>query len=176
MFQKLKRNCRPTTLLLITGFSISLTSVLIGISAVHSILLSLSESRSDAPILSTMQNTGLSLALSIYLFSIANCLVVTNYWIITRRRDMAVRKAFGWSNGRLIRLVASEMAVMLCISTCIGMILITAFSYLTSGLISVTITPFFLFSTLFLLLFTLMVSVIVPIVRILKIRPAEVIS
>lgn len=176
MFQKLKRKCRPTTILLMIGFAISIMSVLIGISTVSSILLSLSESSSDAPILLTMQNTGLSLALSIYLFSIANCLVVTNYWIITKQRDMAIRKAFGWSNYQLIGLVVTEMAEILFISLCIGIVLIATFSYLTSGIISVTITPFFLFGTLTLLLITLVLSVIVPIIRILKIRPAEVIA
>ena len=94
MFQKLKRKCRPTTILLAIGFSISIMSVLVGISAINDILTSLAEADQEIPIFNTMQNTGISLALSIYLFSIANCLVVTNYWIITKRRDMAIRKAF----------------------------------------------------------------------------------
>ncbi len=115
MFQKLQRKCRPTTILLAVGFAISMMSVLVGISAVNTVLTSLRETDSDAPILITMQGTGLSLAFSIYLFSIANCLVVTNYWIITRRRDMAIRKAFGWSNRSLICSVISEMAVILLI-------------------------------------------------------------
>ncbi len=176
MLQKLKRKCRPTTILLTMGFPISIMSVLIGISAVNSILLSLSESVSDTPILLTMQNTGLSLALSIYLFSIANCLVVTNYWIITRRRDMAICKAFGWSNYHLICSIVAEMAVILFVSLCIGAVLIAVFSSLTSGVISVDITPFFLCGTIALLLFTLVLSVIIPVIRILKIRPAEVIA
>ena len=102
MFQKLKRKCRPTTILLAIGFSISIMSVLVGISAINDILTSLAEADQEIPIFNTMQNTGISLALSIYLFSIVNCLVVTNYWIITKRRDMAIRKAFGWSNYNLI--------------------------------------------------------------------------
>ena len=92
MFQKLKRKCRPTTILLAIGFSISIMSVLVGISAINDILTSLAEADQEAPIFNTMQNTGISLALSIYLFSIANCLVVTNYWIITKRRDMQFAK------------------------------------------------------------------------------------
>ena len=99
MLQHLKRKCRPTTFLLVLGFAISLTSVLIGISSVNSILVSLSEMDNKTPIYLTMQNTGLSLA--IYAFSIANCLVVTNYWIITQRYNMAIYKAFGWSDRQL---------------------------------------------------------------------------
>ena len=43
MFQKLKRKCRPTTILLAIGFSISIMSVLVGISAINDILTSLAE-------------------------------------------------------------------------------------------------------------------------------------
>lgn len=176
MFQKLKRKCRPTTILLATGFSISIMSVLVGISAIHTILTYLAEADQETPIFNTMQGTGISLALSIYLFSIANCLVVTNYWIITRRRDMAIRKAFGWSNDNLICEVVSEMAQILLVSLCLAFILIEIFSRMTEGVLSIQITPFFLCVTLLLLFFTLVISVIVPVIRILKIRPAEVIS
>lgn len=176
MFEKFKRKCRPTTILLIIGFAISISSVLIGISTVNSIILAISKADYKIPILSTMLNSGVSIALSIYLFSIANCLVVTNYWIITRQRDMAICKAFGWSNYHLIRSVLAEMAGILFISLCIGIVLIAAFTKLTDGALSVDITPFFLFGTVFLLLFTLAVSLIIPIIRILKIHPAEVIS
>ena len=144
MFQKLKRKCRPTTILLAIGFSISIMSVLVGISAINDILTSLAEADQEIPIFNTMQNTGISLALSIYLFSIANCLVVTNYWIITKRRDMAIRKAFGWSNYNLICAVVSEMAEILLVSLCIGFLLIEVFSRMTEGIISIHITPFFL--------------------------------
>ena len=176
MFQKLKRKCRPTTILLAIGFSNSIMSVLVGISAINDILTSLAEADQEIPIFNTMQNTGISLALSIYLFSIANCLVVTNYWIITKRRDMAIRKAFSWSNYNLICAVVSEMAEILLVSLCIGFLLIEVFSRMTEGIISIHITPFFLCGTLLLLLFTLVISVIIPVIRILKIHPAEVIS
>ena len=173
---KIKRKCRPTTILLAIGFSISIMSVLVGISAINDILNSLADANQETPIFTTLQNTGISLALSIYLFSIANCLVVTNYWIVTKRKDMAIRKAFGWSNRNLICAVVSEMAEILFVSLCIGFILIEIFSRMTQGVISIHITPFFLCSSLLFLLFTLMISVIIPVIRILKIHPAEVIS
>lgn len=176
MFQKLKRKCRPTAILLAIGFSISIMSVLIGISAIDDILTSLAKTEQDIPILNTMQNTGISLALSIYLFSIVNCLVVTNYWIITKRRDMAIHKAFGWSNYNLICEVISEMAEILLVSLIVGFTLIQVFSRITNGIIDIHITPFFLCGTLLLLIFTLMISVIIPVVRIMKIQPAEVVS
>ena len=72
MLRKLKRRCRPTTLMLVLGFAISMTAVLIGISVIHDLLESLSSAGQEAPILQTIQNSGLSLALRIYLFSMVN--------------------------------------------------------------------------------------------------------
>ena len=68
------------------------------------------------------------------------------------------------------------MAEILLVSLCIGFILIEVFSRMTEGVISIHITPFFLCGTLLLLLLTLLISVIIPVIRILKIHPAEVIS
>lgn len=176
MLQRLKRKCRPTTFLLVFGFAISLTSVLIGISSVNTILVSLSEMDSKTPIYFTMQNTGLSLAFAIYTFSIANCLVVTNYWIITQRHDMAVYKAFGWSNRQLIRTIIADMAGTLSISLCFSIVLLVLLKHWNTAMFSIELTPFFLIWTIILLLFTLAVSTIIPIIKIMKIHPAEVIS
>jgi uncharacterized BrkB/YihY/UPF0761 family membrane protein len=54
--------------------------------------------------------------------------------------------------------------------------MIALLSSLTSGLFSIRLTPFFMLGTLVLLLFTLSVSVIIPVTQILKIHPAEVIG
>lgn len=176
MLQNLKRKCMPTTLLLIIGFAISLTSVLIGISSVNSLISSLSEMDSSTPIYLTMQNIGLSLALAIYIFSVANCLVVTNYWIITKRRDMAIRKAFGWSDWQLIRMIISEMSGTLAISLIISTCFLAVLGSWNTAMFSIELTLFFVLGTCGLLMFTLCVSVLIPVIQILKIRPAEVIS
>lgn len=113
MLWKVKRRCRPTTLMLVLGFAISMTAVLIGISVIHDLLESLASAGQEAPILQTMQNSGLSLALRIYLFSMVNCMTAANFWVITRRRDLAVCKAFGWSGARIIGAVVGELAGIL---------------------------------------------------------------
>lgn len=176
MRQKLRRKATPTTLLLTVGFAVSLTSVLMGISTISTLLTDLSSMESEAPIYLTMQNTGLSLALAIYLFSIVNCLVITNYWIITRRRDFAIRKAFGWPNRRLIGLIATEMVEILAVSLCISIIFLALLGQWNPTIFRVQLTPLFVAGTLALLLLTLALSIIIPIIRILKILPAEVIS
>ncbi|MGN0264772.1 MAG: FtsX-like permease family protein [Oliverpabstia sp.] len=108
--------------------------------------------------------------------TVANCLVVTNYWIITQRRDMAIRKAFGWSNRQLIHMIFSEMAGTLGISFLLSLGLLAILSTAAPKLFSIEVTPFLVLGTCVLLLFTLCIAVSIPIIRILKIRPAEVVS
>ena len=140
------------------------------------VLISAREPDMETPILLTMENTGLSLAFSIYLFSVANCLVVANYWILTKRKDMAVRKAFGWSNKNLMAYITKEMGVILAVSLLFCALALTALAALSPEQFAFTVTPLFLLSTAGLLLFTLCIAVSVPFYRILKIRPAEVIE
>lgn len=176
MLYKMKQWLKPTTILLIVGFAISLTSVLIGISAINSVISSLAEMGSETPIYLTMQNTCFSLATAIYIFSVANCLVVTNYWMIAQRRDIAIRKAFGWSNLQLTGMITLQIAKMLTVSLVISVIFLSVLATQNAAIFSVELTPFFISGSMMLMLFTLFMSVLIPIIRILKIHPAEVIS
>ena len=174
---RIKKLCKPTTILMIVGFSISFASVLIGISSINSVMVSLSDMDTDSvPVYSVMENTGMSLALELYIFSIANCLVITNYWVITKHREMAIRKAFGWSNQQLMFLVISEMNKTLCVSMLLSALLLTIIEIFGANLFSLHLTPFFILSLAAMLVLTLLIASIIPILRILKIKPAEVIA
>ena len=176
MIYRLKRKIGATSVLLIVGFAISFTAVLIGISSVNSALIVMKEAGQTAPIYDTMKQTGMSLALSIYAFSVINCLVVTNYWIITRRRNLAVKKAFGWSDLRLLGEICAEMGELIIIGLMISVCALAALLNWGEGLFSIRLTPFFMIGTAALLLLTLIISAAVPFIKIIKIHPAEVIS
>lgn len=176
MLQKFRRRVGATSILLVVGFAISFTAVLIGISSVNSALIVTQKTGQTMPLYDTVKATGMSLAISIYAFSVVNCIVVTNYWIITRRRDMAIKKAFGWSDMRLLREISAEMSWLILIGLLISGCALAVLMNLRGDLFSLRITPFFVVGTAALLLLTLIISAIVPFIRITKIRPAEVIS
>ena len=176
MIYRLKRKIGATSVLLTVGFSISFTAVLIGISSVNSALIVMKETGQTTPIYDTMKQTGMSLAISIYAFSVINCLVVTNYWIITRRRNLAVKKAFGWSDLRLLVEISAEMGELIIIGLMISVCALAALINWGEGLFSIRLTPFFMIGTAALLLLTLIISAAVPFIKIIKIRPAEVVS
>lgn len=176
MLWNLKRNLRPTNLMLIVGFSVSLTAVLVGVSSVNAILCVLAEASEDMPIYVTMQNTGLSLAAAIYAFSIVNCLIAANCWMISKRRDVAIRKAFGWSNRKLSLLITEKMAAMLAVGFAVSTVFLAVLGASGNEFLQIDFSPFFVLGTSVMLLFTLFLSVLVPMRQILKIHPAEVIS
>ena len=176
MFQKLKRKCRPTTILLAIGFSISIMSVLVGISAINDILTSLAEADQEIPIFNTMQTQGFPLHSQFICFLLRIALWLQTIGLL---RSVETWQSVKRSAGQIITSFArwyQKMAEILLVSLCIGFLLIEVFSRMTEGIISIHITPFFLCGTLLLLLFTLVISVIIPVIRILKIHPAEVIS
>ena len=173
--RNIKNICKPTTILLIIGFSISITAVLVGIRSIHTILSAMDETNSDLPIIQTMQNTGLTLSISIYCFSILNSFAVTNYWMITKRRNFAIQKAFGWTNRQLIGQICRNMSVILLISSVISSSLLLLTTYIKNDVIRVQLSPIFVLETVLLILITLLFSMIIPIKRIIKIEPAEVI-
>ena len=170
------RRISPASILLIAGFAISAASVLIGISAVNAILQFLSESDGETPIYLTMQNTGFSLAVAIYVFSVANCIVVTNCWMIMRQSEMAIRKAFGWTNRNLVSMISLEMAKLLAAGIGVSLILVYGLRTADASLLHMNFTPFFILGTVGMLLLTLAFSLAIPLARILKIHPAEVVS
>ena len=175
MVKNLKDICKLTNILLVVGFSISLTAVLVGISSINAILSVMNEAGSNLPIVQAMQNTGLTLSISIYCFSILNSFVVTNYWMITKRRNFAIQKAFGWTNKQLISQICQNMSVILSISLVISSSLLFITTYIENDVMTVKLSPEFVVETVLLVLITLVFSMIVPIKRIITIEPAEVI-
>lgn len=176
MIYQLRRKLGATSILLIVGFAISFTAVLIGISSVNSALIAMKEAGQAEPIFDTMRQTGMSLAISIYAFSVVNCIVVTNYWIITRRKNIAIKKAFGWSDIRLLNEICVEMGALILVGLVISVCILAVLMNWREDLFSLRVTPFFIMGTVALLLLTLIISAIVPFEKIIKIHPAEVIS
>ncbi|MGN1404869.1 MAG: FtsX-like permease family protein [Erysipelotrichaceae bacterium] len=172
---KLREICHPTFILMIVGFFISFMSLSIGISSIDMMLKQLDIIENNGtPIFDVMKNNGVTLSFEIYLFSIVNCLVSTDYWIINKERELSIYKAFGWSNKDLIRLIIKELMIILLI--CLSLSVLTVITIMKTEYFTVEINMFFIISMLFLLIVTLFISMIIPVYRIFKISPVEAIN
>lgn len=125
-----------------------------------------------------MNNTEASVVLFIYLFSIANCVIISEFWIEQRRVEVAIKKAFGFSNFKIVKDIFKEMLlncllagtacyfVQLCISKIIG--------YASGYVIKADIKEILL-----MVVFTIVTAVIIilfPVWQIIRIAPAQAIK
>lgn len=124
---KLREICHPTFILMIVGFFVSFMSLTIGISSIDMILKRLDIiENSGMPIFDAMKNNGVTLSFEIYLFSIVNCLVSTDYWIINKERELSIYKAFGWSDRELIKRIMKELMIILLICLLLSILTVAA--------------------------------------------------
>lgn len=174
MFE-LREIYHPTFILMIVGFFISFMSLCVGISIIDMMLKQLDIIENNGtPIFDVMKNNGVTLSFEIYLFSIVNCLVSTDYWIINKERELCIYKAFGWSNKDLIKLIMKEILFIPLIC-----LLLSVFAVVTvkkSRYLSIEINIFFVVSVIILLIITLFISLIIPVYRILKLSPSDVVK
>ena len=108
-----------------------------------------------------------------FAFSIVNCLIAANCWMISKRRDVAIRKAFGWSNRKLSVLITKKMAVMLAVGFVISTMFLAVLGASGNEFLQIDFSPFFLLGTSVMLLFTLFLSVLVPMRHVLSVNKTD---
>ena len=63
----------------------------------------------DSTIVNTLYKEKLKVNVIVYVFCIFNCMVISEFWIIQRKKELAVKKAFGMGNARIIWEIASNI-------------------------------------------------------------------
>lgn len=172
----IKRYLKPTDLLMIFGFTLSMSAILVGISSMLQIIQYAKQFNDGIPIAKTIQNSGISVMILIYLFSIVNCLAVVNYKMIAEKRTYAIKQAFGATNGLILKEIAVQMSVNLLISLLLGGIVILLLTKSYPKYFSVYISPVLIACTLVMLLLTLVIAMVIPFIRVTRIYPAEVVK
>lgn len=109
----------------------------------------------------------------LYLFALLNSTLISYYWIVVRKREIAIRKAFGATNISIISLLVRELmmligcsALLACMVQCLIWSLqgnfLNTFNYLQIVLV--------LFGAIVL---AVLIAILVPIKYILSIQPSE---
>lgn len=172
------RNMSPTAWLLMAGFAIALTTMIVGVGLLQESLTEIQKAANelDIPLLQTMQDTGFTFMVYLYFFSIINCMVVANFWIINKMRDLAIRKAFGWGVSGLIGFIAGELLKILFCSMIISVFIIVLLRISMPEYFTFPVTISILAGAVIILFLTLGLSLVVPVIRIIQIKPREVVG
>lgn len=124
-------------------------------------------------ILRSTASTEKMISAGLFLFALINTVTISYYWVTVRRREIAVRKAFGASNFRVIGQMTSELLALIGTSAAFAMI--TQFVIWAVQGDEINLIEFAVTAAGFLIgiMIAVIISMIVPVRLILQIQPSE---
>lgn len=120
---------------------------------------------------SVAQNTLISIGL--FGFALINTIIISYYWVIVRRREIAIRKAFGASNDSVIFMMSRELFQLIGLSALLAFIVQFVLSFNQRNMIDFQNAIAVCGLLILAIAMSVFISMIVPVRYILKIQPAE---
>lgn len=113
------------------------------------------------------------ISIGLFLFALINTLIISYYWVVVRRHEIAIRKAFGASNIRIIKLMMSELAQIISLSAIVAILVQCIIWKLKGDNIVLSDSIFLMVGLLLSIAIASFVVMIVPVRIILNIQPSE---
>lgn len=114
-------------------------------------------------------------AILTYVFSIVIIILVIEYWLICRRREYAIRKAFGYSSDRLVLRIIIELCIYVVVAILISELLLVVFKVFDERAVIFSVKDFSdrLLNLLRYSGLTICILVVRPIYKIYRDNPAK---
>lgn len=109
----------------------------------------------------------------LFLFALINTIIISYYWVVVRRREIAVRKAFGAGNFRIIGLVTAELLSLVGISAVLALLTQIIIWRIQGGEIELIDSAVLAVGLLLAITLAVIIAMIVPVWFILHIQPSE---
>lgn len=117
----------------------------------------------------------LFVALIGYIITIIFAINITVFWIEKRKYEISVRKAFGFTNGSIMKMIFKEMIGFAIISFIIAIIIQFLIGLAVGSIANYTLKLYLpnLVIGLFVVLVTALVTTLIPAIKAIKVEPAE---
>lgn len=117
----------------------------------------------------------LFVALIGYIITIIFAINITVFWIEKRKYEISVRKAFGFTNGSIMKMIFKEMIGFAIISFIIAIIVQFLIGLAVGSIANYTLKLYLpnLVIGLFVVLVTALVTTLIPAIKAIKVEPAE---
>lgn len=117
----------------------------------------------------------LFVALIGYIITIIFAINITVFWIEKRKYEISVRKAFGFTNGSIMKMIFKEMIGFAIISFIIAIIVQFLIGLAVGSIANYTLKLYLpnLVIGLFVVLVTALVTTLIPAIKTIKVEPAE---
>ena len=118
------------------------------------------------------------IALIGYSIALIYAINIVSFWIEKRKKEMCIRKAFGYTNLNICKMIYSEMILNAFFAAIIGLII----QYILSLCVGETVEydlgiyPINIIVSFVTIIFTGVLTCIWPMIKIIKIQPAEAIK
>lgn len=117
----------------------------------------------------------LFVALIGYIITIIFAINITVFWIEKRKYEISVRKAFGFTNGSIMKMIFKEMIGFAIISFAIAIIVQFLLGLVVGSIANYTLKLYLpnLVIGLFVVLVTALVTTLIPAIKAIRVEPAE---
>ena len=139
-------------------------------------LLPLDNEQGSEVIYSALQDRGTVYSALLYLFSLVNCLTISFYWISVRRREIAIRKAFGANNRLVIKIILTEMFSLFSVALLGALTVQTIIYHVSGGLTNPAEYLRIIMGYLLLLFISTGISLIIPLFVINRVSPLKAVK
>lgn len=113
------------------------------------------------------------ISIGLFLFALINTLIISYYWVIVRRHEIAIIKAFGAGNAQIIKLMMSEFARIISLSAVFAVLVQCSVWKLQGYSIRLSDSVFLITGLLLSISVASFVVMIIPVRIILNIQPSE---
>lgn len=110
-----------------------------------------------------------------YIITILFAINITAFWIDKRRYEISVRKAFGFTNGSIMKMIFKEMIGFAIISFMIAIIIQFVLSVVVGSIANYTLQLYLpnLAIGLVVVLVTALITTLIPAIKAIRVEPAE---
>lgn len=121
----------------------------------------------------TLQKENIKINKVVYIFCILNCMLMSEFWIIERNKEFAIKRTYGYGQLRLIGGIARDILILGVASLVIYVVVhLFAAGVLGIKLYTISWNLRLIVSVLFINLTALVCTIIVPVYRIMRMNPA----
>ena len=124
-------------------------------------------SKGESDVVKALQGENMKINVMVYVFCIFNCLLMSQFWLIQRSREIAVKKIYGMSDSRIIGAMACNILALSVTALIIFAVSAVIINVVTSGVGIITVNLTTLLTTIAAIAVTIILSMAYPVIKIL---------
>lgn len=133
-------------------------------------------SKSESEMENELASENMKINIIVYVFCVFNCLLMSEFWLIQRSKEIAIRKICGMGNIKIILGMACKIGALCVVSLCIFIISAFIINTVKPGVYLININMTMLIVTLLSIVVVITLSMAYPLFKILRFDTVSIIE